>query len=243
MSDSAKEHLQPASISPSRVSGSLETVNDAIRRIMADGGTPFQIEQRLTRCFIEREHSALAAAPPPVPSQETRSFLSVPPEPSGSVDTGWMIRRLEVLQAQYWLDANNHRLGSFKQSEALAFAESLKYALDLKAVRAQQAAKCRKECPPDCICSRDMRSGGIPPAGMYAQQAEQIADQDQQILCMNAEIAAQAAKLEQLEARLAHQETTETERDRNLRLTSLTPTERSAINETMTVEPRTTEEP
>jgi hypothetical protein len=42
----------------------VESVNDAIRRIMAEGGTPFQIEQRLTRHFLERQ------SPPPVEGEK-----------------------------------------------------------------------------------------------------------------------------------------------------------------------------
>jgi hypothetical protein len=49
--------------------------------------------------------------------------------PVGEKPAPWMIRRLEHLQAQYRGDANNYRLGSFKQSEALAFAVSLEHAL------------------------------------------------------------------------------------------------------------------
>lgn len=49
---------------------------------------------------------------------------------SDNNSNAWMILRLEVLQAQHQADAINHRLGSFRQSEALAFAVSLEYALN-----------------------------------------------------------------------------------------------------------------
>ncbi len=43
----------------------------------------------------------------------------------------WRVSRLEVLHALYKRDAHTESLGSFKQSEALAFATALEYALSL----------------------------------------------------------------------------------------------------------------
>lgn len=62
MSEAQKENSQSDSLSPRarEAQPMTETVNDAIRRIMAEGGTPFQLEQRLTRYV-------LAALAPPAP--------------------------------------------------------------------------------------------------------------------------------------------------------------------------------
>lgn len=40
------------------------SINDAVRRIMREGGTPFQIEQRLTRYFVDREAQTVIGCAP-----------------------------------------------------------------------------------------------------------------------------------------------------------------------------------